>query len=84
MDFLVQSKPKTLSAPRQFVALEAKLGTKFKPHWTKGIATLLAECKAEVRRGIVVYRGTDRLEVNGVAIIPAATFFEELHAGRIV
>ena len=54
VDFLVQSKPKTLSAPRQFVAIEVKLGTKLKPHWTKGIATLLKECKAQVRRGIVV------------------------------
>ncbi len=84
VDFLVQSKPKTLSAPRQFVAIEVKLGAKCKPHWTKGVATLLAECKAQVRRGIVVYQGTDRLEVNGVEIIPAATFFEELHAGRII
>lgn len=84
VDFLVQSKPKTLSAPRQFVAIEVKLGMKFKPHWTKGIATLLDECTPQVNRGIVVYQGTDRLEVNGVEIIPAATFFEELHTGRII
>ncbi len=83
VDFLVQSKPKTLSAPRQFVAIEAKLGTKFKPQWTKGILTLLKECGNRVRRGIVVYQGKDRMAVDGIDIMPAATFFEELYAGRI-
>lgn len=84
VDFLVQSKPKTLSAPQQLVAIEAKLGSKFKTHWTKGISILLAECRKRVRRGIIVYQGTDHMVVDGVEVMPAAMFLEQLHAGRVV
>lgn len=83
VDFLVQTRPKTLSAPRQFVAIEAKLGGRFKPRWTGGLRTLLQECGSQIRRGIVVYTGQDRLQTDGIDIMPATSFLEELHAGRI-
>lgn len=84
VDFLVQSRPKTLSAPQQFVAIEAKLGTTFKPKWATGLKTLLRECGDRVRRGIVVYQGTDRLAIDGVDVMPAGVFLDELHAGRLL
>ena len=84
VDFLVQTRPKTLSAPREFVAIEAKLGGKFKPRWTGGLRTLLQECGGQIRRAIVVYMGKDRLKSDGIDIMPAALFLEELHAGRIL
>lgn len=84
VDFLVQTRPKTLAAPRQFVAIEAKLGATFKPRWTGGLRTLLQECGNQVRRGILVYTGRDRLEVDGIDVMPASLFLEELHAGRVV
>lgn len=84
VDFLVQTKPKTLSAPRQFVAIEAKLGRTFKPFWAGGLRTLLGESGSQVRRGIIVYSGSDRLEFEGIDVMPAAMFLDELHAGRIV
>lgn len=83
VDFLVQTRAKTLSAPRRFVAIEAKLGTRIRPKWTNGLRTLLRECGAQVQRGIVVYTGKDRLAVDGIEIMPAALFLEELHCGRI-
>jgi predicted AAA+ superfamily ATPase len=84
VDFLVQIKPKTLSAPRQFVAVEVKLGGKFKRGWTDGLAALLRECPKTVRRAILVYQGADRLVVDGVDVMPAATFFDGLYAGRVI
>ena len=84
VDFLVQTKPKTLSAPRQFVAIEAKLGRAFKPSWRAGLRTLLGESGSQVRRGIIVYSGADRLEFDGIDVMPVAVFLDELHAGRIV
>ena len=53
------------------------------PDWTKGLQTLLRECPHAVRRGVVVYQGTDRLASNGTDILPAADFLGELHAGRL-
>jgi predicted AAA+ superfamily ATPase len=84
VDFLVQTRAKTLSAPRQFVAVEAKLGGRLKRGWTAGLATLLRECPRIVRRAILVYQGSDRLLVDGVDVLPAATFFAELHAGKVI
>ena len=84
VDFLVQTRPKTLSAPRQFVAIEAKLGGKFKPQWAGGLRTLLRECGSQIRRGIIVYTGKDRLKIDEIDVMPAALFLDELHAGRIV
>lgn len=84
VDLLVQTRPKTLSAPRQFVALEAKLGARFKPRWTSGLRTLLQECARQIRRGIIVYTGKDRLEIDGIEIMPAEVFLEEVHAGRVL
>lgn len=84
VDFLVQTRPKTLSAPCQFVAIEAQLGGKFKPQWIRGLRTLLQEYGSRIRRGIVVSSGKDRLKSDGIDIMPAALFLERLHAGRIV
>ena len=84
VDFLVQVRPKTLSSPRQFVAIEAKLGSKVKPRWTAGLTTLLRESADRVCRGIIVYTGSDRLEADGVEIMPTELFLAELHAGRIL
>lgn len=84
VDFLVQTRPKTLSAPRQFVAIEAKVGANLKPQWIRSLRTLLRECGSQIRRGIIVYMGKDQLEIDGIDVMPAAIFLEELHAGRVV
>jgi predicted AAA+ superfamily ATPase len=84
VDFLVQTRAKTLSTPRHFVAIEAKLGGKFKHGWTNGLATLPGECPKTVRRAILVYQGPDRLVVDGVDVMPAATFFDALYAGQVI
>ncbi|MFM9196040.1 MAG: ATP-binding protein [Planctomycetia bacterium] len=84
VDFLVQTRAKTLSTPRQLVAIEAKLGGKFKRGWTKGLTTLLRECPKTVRRAILIYQGPDRLVVDGVDVMPATTFFDALYAGQVI
>ena len=84
VDFLLQTRPKTLSAPRELIAIEVKSGDRFKPAWTSGLKTLLEECPESVRRGIVVYQGTDHLVIDGIDILPAAMFLERLHADRLL
>jgi hypothetical protein len=48
------------------------------------VRTLLRECGERVRRGIVVYQGVDQLAVDGVEILPVATFLDEMYAGRLL
>lgn len=84
VDFLVQTRPKTLASPRQFVAIEAKLGAKFKPRWVSGLRTLLGESARQVRKAFLVYTGRDHLQIDGIDVMPAGLFLEELHAGKVV
>ena len=83
VDFLVQTKPKTLSSPRQLVAIEVKSSKKFRSDWIPPLKILLKECGKSVQRAIVVYQGADRLKVDGVEVIPVETFLETLHAGEV-
>ena len=64
--------------------IEAKLGAKLKRGWTAGLPTLLRACPKIVRRAVLVYQGRDRLVVDGVEVLPATTFLEELHEGKVV
>lgn len=82
VDFLVQTRPKTLSAPRQLLAIEAKWGTRFKPEWTRGLNVLLAESSRQVRRAVIVYRGADTLRHGDIDVLPAAVFLDRLHRGE--
>lgn len=84
VDFRVQTRPKTLSLPRQFAAIEVQSGRRFKPDWTKGLNGLVRECSRSVQRGIIVYQGADRLASEGIDIMPMADFFQELSAGRLL
>ena len=68
----------------ELIAIEVKSGDRFKPAWTSGLKTLLEECPESVRRGIVVYQGTDHLVIDGIDILPAAMFLERLHADRLL
>jgi predicted AAA+ superfamily ATPase len=83
VDFLVETKPKTLSSQRQLIGIEVKSGKKFKRDWLQGLRVLREELPKSVRRGIVVYQGKDRLTVDGFDVLPGEAFFSELHAGML-
>ena len=83
VDFLVQSKPKTLSAPQQLVAIEVKAGKKFKSEWLQGLKILTQEAPEKISRALVVYQGRDRLLIDGIEVLPVENFLDELHRGQI-
>ena len=83
VDFIVQTRPKTLSTPRELIAIEAKWGTRFKPEWTRGLNTLLTEGGRSIRRALIVYRGEDVLRHHAIDVLPVAVFLERLHAGKL-
>ncbi|MCX6131302.1 MAG: AAA family ATPase [Proteobacteria bacterium] len=83
VDFILQTRPKTLSSPQQLIALEVKSSKRFKSEWVGPLNTLLEECGNIVKRAILIYRGADRLTIDGVEIWPVEFFLEELHSGKI-
>jgi predicted AAA+ superfamily ATPase len=83
VDFLIQTKPKTLSSPRKLIAVEVKSAKTYRSDWITPLRTLRQECAGSVERTIVVYQGNDHLRVDGVEVWPASLFFEALHAGQI-
>lgn len=83
VDFLVQTKPKTLNSPLELIAIEVKAGLTFKSEWLTGLRIVIDECKKKVRKAYVVYRGKDRLTFDGIEVWPVESFLEELYAGNI-
>jgi len=83
VDFLVQSKPKTLSASQQLIAIEVKSGKNFKTDWLHGLKILTQEAPQKISRALVVYQGRDRLLVDGIEVLPVEQFLDELHRGNI-
>lgn len=78
VDFLVQTSPKTLNSPPQYLAIEVKLGKKYQSSWIRGLRTLRTECPKSVTRTMVVYQGSETMKIDDVEIIPAETFLNQL------
>jgi predicted AAA+ superfamily ATPase len=63
------------------VAIEAKHGTKYRPEYRKGIASLLCTTRADA---FVVYRGQRELDAEGTRVLPVESFLRRLHAGEVI
>lgn len=65
----------------KLVAIEAKHGTRYRPEYRKGLASLLSGTKAE---SYIVYRGDRELDVEGTRVLPVERFLQRLHSGEII
>jgi uncharacterized protein len=63
------------------VAIEVKHGSRYRPEYRKGLASLTASMKAQ---SYVVYLGDRELVVDGTHVLPIDTFLRRLHAGAIL
>lgn len=63
------------------VAVEVKHGSRYRPDYRKGLASLLSSVKAT---SYIVYLGDRELNVEGTHVLPVDTFLRRLHAGEIV
>ncbi len=83
IDFMIQCKPKTLSSPAEMIALEVKSGRQFKSDWLTSLKIVAREASKSIKKTMLVYRGKDRLTVEGIEIWPVESFLLELFAGNI-
>ncbi|MBP9086716.1 MAG: ATP-binding protein [Kofleriaceae bacterium] len=83
VDFLVETKKKTLSAKAEVVLIEAKSAKKWKPAYGAHMRSLVDNGSVKVKACIGVYLGTERLTVEGVSVFPLHDFVQALYEGAI-
>ncbi len=72
-----------LRAGRQFVAIEAKSGTRIRPDWFKGLEAI-RDLKG-IRRRVIVYTGMESIKTReGIEVLTVADFLMDLHSMRLV
>lgn len=83
IDFLIETKAKTINHPAEFITLEIKLSTKWKSEFEAPSRALFNFAKTKHKRMIGVYLGTDRLTRHGFEVYSLADFINELFEGKI-
>lgn len=83
IDLIIETKKRSLNSPSNIIAVEFKLGNKWKSEWKKSISILENSPKIEVIASYIVYTGTKKLEIEGIKILNVQEFLIELFAGKI-
>ncbi len=82
IDFVVETKKKTLSAPAEVVLIEVKSATKWQASFEKHLRAVVADANVKVKACVGVYLGEHRLSHAGVEVYPLQAFVDALHAGE--
>jgi predicted AAA+ superfamily ATPase len=83
IDFVVETRKKSMSTPAEVILIEAKHSKKWDPRWSKGANEFAADKKIKVKASYGVYLGPDELTIGTMHVLPVQTFMERLHAGAI-
>lgn len=83
IDLIVETKKRSQDSAANIIAIEFKLGNKWKSEWKKNISILESSSRLEVSKSYIVYTGIKRLEISGIIIIDVKDFLIELFEGKI-
>ena len=83
IDFIVETKSKSLSTPAQVVCIEVKHSKKWDKRWCRISEEFEAEKKTKVLGRYGIYLGDEILNINGMCILPVMQFLEKMHAGEV-
>ena len=83
IDLIIETKKRSPESVANIIAIEFKLGNKWKSEWKKSISILESSSKLEVTKSYIVYTGIKRLEISGIVIIDVKDFLTELFEGKI-
>lgn len=83
IDFIVETRPKTINRPQQFISIEVKLARKWKRDY-EAPSRALKKLKPESHtRMLGIYLGDERLSFDGFEVFPLNDFISELFNGSI-
>lgn len=83
IDFIVEVKRKTISAPAQFVALEIKFSKTWKPDFEKMLLKVKSACPKQLLKSIGIYLGDQRLTRQNIEVLPIYQFVDLLWKDEI-
>ncbi len=83
VDFVVETRKKTLSQPGEAVLIEVKSAKRWSPPFERHLRAVAASANFKVKACVGVYLGEVRLSREGVEVYPLREFVEALYAGEI-
>jgi uncharacterized protein len=83
IDFVIETKRKTLSHPGEVIAIEVKFAKKWDAKWSRSLREFGDQKGWKVKQAFGLYLGDRILTQEGVTVLPVTTFFERLHQGKI-
>ena len=83
IDFVIETRKKTMSQPAEVVLVEVKSAKKWSPSFEKHLRAVAQDANFKVKAQVGVYLGNERLTRDGVDIYPLREFVAALYDGEI-
>lgn len=83
VDLLIETQKRSPKSPSEVIAIEFKLGTRWKNEWRQGLSTLTPNKKFFIKKKYVVYTGTSKFETEDITVLGAEEFLEILFKDNI-
>jgi hypothetical protein len=83
IDFIIETRRKSLSSPAEYYGLEVKLSKNWTPQFEKMSNTLVQKRPKGFQKVYAVYTGTHRLTRPSITVLPLETFVTELWRGEL-
>ncbi len=83
IDFIIETKSKSINAPSEFITVEVKLSKKWDSRFEKLSHLVKDKYKNRVKKSICIYLGDQRLTKKSLEIYPLDIFIKELWSNEI-
>jgi hypothetical protein len=83
VDLIIETKKRSTNSAAEIIAVEFKLGTRWKNDWKQGLSSLTPNKKFSTKKKYVVYTGTSKFESEDILVLGAGEFLELLFKGDI-
>jgi predicted AAA+ superfamily ATPase len=83
IDLIIETQKNSKNTYSEILAIEFKLGKKWKSEWKSGFKILDNSKKIVIKKKILVYSGTDLFESDGIQVYSVEIFLEKLFVGEI-
>ncbi len=83
IDFVVETKKKTLASPAEVLLIEVKLSDRWRPSFDKHLRHVANDANFKVKKCVGVYLGAHRLRRDGVEVYPLTELVDALYEGEL-
>ena len=83
IDFIIETRKRTVSSRAQVVCLEVKLSERWDRRWERQMRDMSQSPQICVDRMVGVYTGKRSYHFHGVDVLPVAEFLQQLYQGDI-